>query len=106
MVSPANYEMAFEEFKELIRLGDSMLDLRREITEFGDYSKYSAPPIPGWRHLGNSSRLTLRDVESNELPTYAPGKEKRIEPFFPTGDDPKSPYWEYKIKWAIYVKED
>ena len=68
-------------------------------------SRYTAPYIKGWKHMGNSVLVTKEEVETIELPQYFPGREKRVEPFFPEGNDPQHPLWHDQIKWAIYVKD-
>ena len=66
-------------------------------------SRYTAPYIAGWKHVGNSVLATKEEVGTIELPQYFPKLEKKVKPFFPEGNDPQHPFWQYQIKWAIYV---
>ena len=65
--------------------------------------RYTAPYIEGWKHVGNSVLATKEEVGTIELPQYFPNLEKRVEPFFPDGNDPQHRL--HQIKWAIYVKD-
>jgi len=65
--------------------------------------KYSAPPLFGYEHVGNTSD----DTPNESISQYGHPEEIIARPFFPEPLD-GGPLDKYRIKWALYriVKEN
>ncbi len=64
-------------------------------------TKYDAPEIEGYSHLGNSSNEDGDSVLLKAKGFYR-AHDIFIKPFFPDGDDPRHELYPYRTKWAVY----
>ena len=63
-------------------------------------SKYDAPIIEGYEHLGNSSKESEQEA-LNDAEKFYNARSIFVKSFFPDGDT-MDYLWPHRVKWAVY----